>query len=99
MATDTKKPVTVVDDDRIHNVKIDTMSYNIINQVRDELKAKGMRQRSTSVIIRELYTDAVLSRILCESLLPFAGESGKNEGAKQVLDRLLKELITRRTSN
>jgi len=67
-------------------------SHNIINQVRGELKAKGMKNRSTSVIIRELYTEATLSRSLCDLLLPFAGEHGRNEGAETVLDRLLHEL-------
>ncbi len=90
-------PVTpIIDKDAMHNLKVDTMSHNIINQVREELKDKGIKSPNTSVVIRELYTEAVLSRRLCDLLLPFAGESGKTEGAEKVLDRLLKELVSRR---
>lgn len=87
------EPVTQkMDKDAFHNLKVDTMSHTIINNVREELRAKGMKNPSTSVIIRELRNDSNKYKLMCAHLQSFAGEHGENEEANEVLVRLLHEL-------
>lgn len=87
MVTKVNKSVTVR-----HNLKADDEAFGLINKVRDALKERGVGNPDTSDVIRDLYTDRCLSQKLCNKLISFAGEFGDNEGAIEVLDRLLHEL-------
>ena len=75
-----------------HNLKADDEAFGMINKVRVALKERGVGNPDTSDIIRELYKDRVLGQKLLNKLIDFVGEHGENEGAIEVLDRLLKEL-------
>ena len=81
------KPVT-----QMCGIKVDPSARDIINKLRGALIDRGELNPNTSDVIRELNTEAILSRKLCKKLLAFVGEHGENEGAVDVLDRLLHEL-------
>lgn len=89
--TESSKPVT-----QKHNLKCDDSAFEIINKIRADLEAQGQANPNTSEVIRELYRDRKLSKDLCAELLAFAGETGNNEGAKNVLLRLIKEVHSKR---
>lgn len=88
MMTNSIKPVT-----QKHNLKCDDSAFEIINKIRGDLEAQGQANPNTSEVIRELYRSKKLGQKLCSQLLAFAGEFGDNEGASDVLDRLLGELV------
>ncbi|MDD5454040.1 MAG: hypothetical protein PHW62_00870 [Candidatus Ratteibacteria bacterium] len=75
-----------------HNLKADDEALALINKVRAALRQRGVGNPDTSDVIRELYSERNLSQKLCSRLINFAGEYGDNEGAVDVLDRLLHEL-------
>ena len=77
---------------QICGIKVDPNARDIINKHRGAMMDKGIANPNTSDVIRELNTEAILSRKLCKKLLAFVGEHGENEGAVDVLDRLLHEL-------
>lgn len=82
-----------------HNLKADNEAFGLINKVRDALKERGVGNPDTSDVIRDLYIDRCLSQKLCNKLINFVGEFGDNEGAVDVLDRLLDELTDLRAKN
>jgi hypothetical protein len=80
-----------------HNLKVDNNAHVIINRVRRELIDKGIANVSTSDVIRELDTEAAVGRTLCDILVDFAGETGKNESAVDTLRRLIHDFTASRS--
>lgn len=87
-----KKGVT-----QIHNLKFDDHAHEIFEYWREAMKQQGISNISSSTIMRHIDLEAKLGQKLCNKLMAFAGESGKNEGAEDVIERLLKELIELRS--
>ena len=71
--------------------RLDANAHKIIEDIKGVLVNEGYRKPDTSDAIRKLATGNRLANELCALLWRYAGEKGDNEGAVDVLQRLIDE--------
>ena len=72
--------------------RLDMNAHKIIEDIKKTLKGEGVARPDTSDAIRKLAAGNRLADDLCTILVNYAGETGKNEGAVQTLQRLVDEV-------